>query len=131
MQGLRHRRCATQETSKAQSQSLYRILGWISTNIFRIWIPHRGEVISSRDVIFDEDEFFDGTKVDLNDNLAMTLDEYVHQVRLPEQVSRNEVILQEDDEIVDWDLGGSDQPDGLSDDGEQLEIERGSRDHPL
>jgi len=99
------------------------LVGYDSTNIFRIWIPHRGEIISSRDVIFDEDEFFDGKKVDLNDNLAMTLDEYVHQVRLPEQVSRNEVILQEDDEIVDWDLGGSDQPDGLSDDGEQLEID--------
>jgi hypothetical protein len=99
------------------------LVGYDSTNIFRIWIPHRGEVISSRDVIFDEDEFFDGKKVDLNDNLAMTLNEYVHQVRLPEQVSRNEVILQEDDEIVDWDLGGSDQPDGLSDDGEQLEID--------
>ena len=77
---------------------------------------HRGEVISSRGGIFDEDEFFDGKKVDLDDNLAMTLNEYVHQVRLPEQVSRNEFILQEDDEIVDWDLGGSDQPDGLSDD---------------
>ena len=99
------------------------LVGYDSTNIFRIWIPHRGEVISSRDVIFDEDEFFDGKKVDLDDNLAMTLNEYVHQVRLPEQVSRNEVILQEDDEIVDWDLGGSDQPDGLSDDGEQLEID--------
>jgi len=99
------------------------LVGYDSTNIFRIWIPHRGEVISSRDVIFDEDEFFDGKKVDLDDNLAMTLDEYVHQVQLPEQASRNEVILQEDDEIVDWDLSGSDQPDGLSDDGEQLEID--------
>src|SRR5712664_4029101 len=99
------------------------LVGYDSTNIFRVWIPHRGEVISSRDVIFDEDEFFDGKKVDLNDNLAITLDEYVHQVQLPEQASRNEVILQEDDEIVDWDLSGSDQPDGLSDDGEQLEID--------
>jgi hypothetical protein len=99
------------------------LVGYDSTNIFRIWIPHQGKVISSRDVIFDEDEFFDGKKVDLNDNLAMTLDEYVHQVHLPEQASRNEVILQEDDEIVDWDLRGSDQPDGLSDDGEQLEID--------
>jgi len=100
MQGLRHRRCATQETSKAQSQSLYRILGWISTNIFRIWIPHRGEVISSRDVIFDEDEFFDGTKVDLDEGMVATLDEFVHQIRLP---TRNEVILQENDEIHDCD----------------------------
>ena len=39
------------------------LVGYDSTNIFRIWIPHRGEVISSRDVIFDEDEFFDGRKL--------------------------------------------------------------------
>jgi hypothetical protein len=45
-------------------------------------------------VIFDEDEFFDGKKVGLDDNLAVTLDEYIHQVSLPMQASRNEVILQ-------------------------------------
>jgi hypothetical protein len=39
-----------------------------------------GKAISPRDVIFDEDEFFDGKKVDLDDNLVLTLDEYVHQV---------------------------------------------------
>ena len=31
-----------------------------STNIFRIWIPYKGKVISTRDVIFDEYTFFDG-----------------------------------------------------------------------
>jgi hypothetical protein len=61
------------------------LVGYNSTNIFRIWIPYRGEVISSRDVIFDEDEFFDGTKVDLDEGMVATLDEFVHQIRLPTQ----------------------------------------------
>jgi Reverse transcriptase (RNA-dependent DNA polymerase) len=98
------------------------LVGYDSTNIYRIWVPHRGEVISSRDVFFDEDEFFDGKKLDLDDGLAKTLDEYVHQVRIPEQASRNEVILQEDDEIVDLDPSPRpDQPDGLSDQGEEMD----------
>jgi hypothetical protein len=75
------------------------LVGYDSTNVFRIWIPHRGEVISSLDAIFDEDEFFDGKKVDLDDGLVATLDNFVHQIRLPMQALRNEVILQEDDEI--------------------------------
>ena len=35
------------------------LVGYDSTNIFRIWIPHKGKVISTRDVIFDEYTFFD------------------------------------------------------------------------
>ena len=92
------------------------LVGYESTNIFRIWIPHKGEVISSRDVIFDEDEFFDGRKVDLDDGLVATLDNFVHQIKLPTQALRNEVILQEDDEIHDCDHTSlPDQPLGHSD----------------
>jgi Reverse transcriptase (RNA-dependent DNA polymerase) len=99
------------------------LVGYDSTNIFRIWIPHKGEVISSRDVIFDEDKFFDGKKVDLDDGLAATLDNFVHQIKLPTQALRNEVILQEDDEIHDCDDYTSlpDQPLGHSD-GKDTEI---------
>ena len=32
------------------------LVGYESTNIFRIWIPHKKKVISTRDVIFDERE---------------------------------------------------------------------------
>ena len=38
------------------------LVGYDSTNIFRVWIPHQGKVISTRDVLFDEDTFFDGRK---------------------------------------------------------------------
>src|SRR5579871_1097629 len=43
------------------------LVGYDSTNIYRIWIPHKGIVISTRDVIFDETTFFDGKRTDLSD----------------------------------------------------------------
>jgi hypothetical protein len=39
------------------------LVGYAS-NIYRIWIPHKGVVISTRDVIFDETTFFDGKRTD-------------------------------------------------------------------
>jgi Integrase core domain. len=36
------------------------LVGYDSTNIFRIWIPYKGVVISTRDVIFDEHTVFNG-----------------------------------------------------------------------
>jgi len=41
----------------------------------------------------DEDEFFDGRKVNLDDGLVATLGEFVHQIRIPTQASRNEIII--------------------------------------
>jgi len=35
------------------------LVGYDSTNIYRIWIPYKSIVISIRDVIFDEKTFFD------------------------------------------------------------------------
>ena len=73
-------------------------------------------MISSRDVIFDEDKFFDGKKIDLDDGIVATPDNFVHQIKLPTQALRNEVILQEDDEIHDCDFTSlPDQPLGHSD----------------
>ena len=36
------------------------LVGYTSTNIYRVWIPVRNEVILTRDVTFDESSFFDG-----------------------------------------------------------------------
>ena len=37
------------------------LVGYDSTNIFRIWIPSRHKVIRSRDVLFDEQEIYDAS----------------------------------------------------------------------
>src|ERR1700721_584992 len=36
------------------------LIGYESTSIYRVWIPYKKKVISTRDVIFNEKEFFDG-----------------------------------------------------------------------
>jgi hypothetical protein len=64
--------------TQPKSPSRY-LVAYDSRNIFKMWIPHRREVISTRDVIFDEDEFFDRRAVNLDDGLVAILNEFVHK----------------------------------------------------
>ena len=36
------------------------LIGYNSTNIYRIWIPYKGIVILTRDIIFNKITFFNG-----------------------------------------------------------------------
>ncbi|KAL6362809.1 hypothetical protein LRP88_04119 [Fusarium phalaenopsidis] len=60
------------------------LVGYQSTNIYRIWNPATGKVISTRDVIFDEDEQFNGDINQLKDDLLRVsreeLDQLLNQV---------------------------------------------------
>jgi len=38
------------------------LVGYDSTNIFRIWIPSQGRIIASRDVVFDPSQVYDPTE---------------------------------------------------------------------
>ncbi len=38
------------------------LVGYASTNIYKIWVPRRRNVIYTRDVLFDENTFFAGTR---------------------------------------------------------------------
>ena len=77
------------------------LVGYDSTNIFRVWIPHRAEVISTRDVLFDETTFFDGKVIDLSQQLVAEMDTLVAKVRLPEAQAGNEQLLEEDEEVLE------------------------------
>lgn len=63
------------------------LVGYQSTNIYRVWIPSMGKVISTRDVVFNEEVVFNGKIEDLMDNLMhSTLEEiatWVRTVELP------------------------------------------------
>ena len=91
------------------------LVGYDSTNIFRIWIPHQGKVISTRDALFDEDTFFDGRKPDLNNDRIARMDELVAQISLEPAQAENEKVLEEDEEILcseqAWESDGSDDDD--------------------
>ena len=45
------------------------LVGYRSLNIYRVWILSLNKVISMRDVIFNEDELFDGNIQSLRDDL--------------------------------------------------------------
>ena len=45
------------------------MVGYRSLNIYRVWILSLNKVISTRDVIFNEDELFDGNIQSLRDDL--------------------------------------------------------------
>jgi hypothetical protein len=55
------------------------LVGYDSTNIYRIWIPSRDIVLSTRDVIFDESRFYDPNEPDLVD-LLNAEPEYIFEV---------------------------------------------------
>src|SRR5438045_3183691 len=48
------------------------LIGYSSSNIYHILVPAQNKVISTRDVIFNEDEFFSGDIKDLKDDLLHT-----------------------------------------------------------
>ncbi len=65
-------------TAQKREQRLQRFnpKAWIgylvrykSSNIFRVWVPATNKVISTRDVIFNEEEFFNGDLESLKDDL--------------------------------------------------------------
>jgi len=83
------------------------LVGYNSSNIFRIWIPHKGKVISTRDVIFDEDTVFDGKKSHLDSQLICHLDELVTQIEMGPTHVENEKILDSEDDVPDAELPSS------------------------
>ena len=91
------------------------LVGYDSTNIYRIWIPHKGKVISTRDVIFDETKVFDGNYTDRSDDLIAELDTVIQKIELPDSQAFNEAILKEDEEILEPTHLDSDESDESDD----------------
>ncbi|KAM4055497.1 Integrase, catalytic core [Hirsutella rhossiliensis] len=73
------------------------LVGYNSTNIFRIWIPQRRKVISTRDVIFDEFTYFDG-KFE-QPTLLPSINDLIQRVEIPEDQKINQEILDEESEL--------------------------------
>jgi hypothetical protein len=73
------------------------LVGYESTNIYRIWIPHKKKVISARDVLFDEEECYDGKPIRFTDTLINELDEAIAKVTVTPNKDLNDVQLREDD----------------------------------
>ena len=77
------------------------LVGYESTNIYRIWIPHKKKVISARDVLFDEEEFYDGKPIRFSDTLISELDEAIEKINVTPDSNLEDVQLREDDSDVE------------------------------
>jgi hypothetical protein len=81
------------------------LVGYRSSNIYRIWIPSLAKVISTRDVVFDEQAVFDGKTEDLMDSLMHnTLEEiasHVRTIELPNPTTNLEVELFFEDDTTE------------------------------
>jgi transposase InsO family protein len=105
------------------------LVGYGSTNIYRVWIPHRGKVISTRDVIFDEETFFEKKDLPSDKELIAHMDELVARVSLEPTQAKNEEVLEEDEEILcserTWESDGSNDDEvQLFDNKEDYELAR-------
>jgi len=60
-------------------------------------------IISTRDVIFDENTRFNGKKENLADVLIKERDKLIEKIRIPEMLALNERIVQEDDDLMELD----------------------------
>jgi hypothetical protein len=75
------------------------LVGYDSTNIFRIWIPTKGKVIRTRDVTFDHKSLYNPYDIDAASALRVA-ESQVQLIELPEAQSAGGV-MQEDDEVFD------------------------------
>ena len=106
------------------------LVGYDSTNIFRIWIPHHKEVkvISTRDVLFDEHTLYSGES-EATAEMIPEMDSLVARIELPESLATNESILDlEDEEIPEPLVDSEDEEPGegvaIFDEKEDYELAR-------
>ena len=72
------------------------LVGYKSTNIYQIWIPHKRKVISARDVIFNEDEVWDQKPIRLTPDKIQELDNTVEVVEVLQADEQEDIQLAED-----------------------------------
>jgi hypothetical protein len=101
------------------------LIGYSSSNIYRIWVPSLNRIISTRDVIFNENECFNGDIQSLKDDLLHTsteeFAELVKKTALPEVQEDIPEVMEDDAEFIvpsslDMALGGTQQEEDLGDD---------------
>uniref|UniRef100_A0A1Y1LVI6 Integrase catalytic domain-containing protein n=1 Tax=Photinus pyralis TaxID=7054 RepID=A0A1Y1LVI6_PHOPY len=102
------------------------LVGYQSSNIYKIWVPHRNKVILTRDVIFNESAFFENKIA--QPELRQTISQLLEEIEIPEEQQVMESMLEEEtseysdesdeeevlDEIV-VNTGTQDEPDGKDD----------------
>jgi hypothetical protein len=89
------------------------LVGYDSSNIWRIWIPSKGDVIRTRDVIFDDSKVYDPTDLDVGMVLRESAEKLVETLKLPEYQAQANA----EDDTLDYfivDTGDQDQGTDLT-----------------
>ena len=60
------------------------LVGYDSTNIYRIWIPSRSKVIRTRDVKFNNNLLYDPSRLDIGAILKEQAEQLIETLDLPE-----------------------------------------------
>lgn len=101
---------------KLESRALIGYLvGYDSTNIYRIWIPSRGRVVRTRDVTFNKGQFYDPKELDSGHLLTTEIEDLIEVIEMPEPSYTASRTLVNDD--ID-DPEPPHLPDALGDEGE-------------
>lgn len=74
------------------------LLGYDSTNVYRIWIPSRKKVIRTRDVTFKWTQFYDPKELDIGSILKEHADDLIETLELPEYRIQD---ASEEDDVLD------------------------------
>ncbi len=59
------------------------LVGYESTNIYRIWVSHKKKVVSVRELIFNEDEVQDGVSFQRTADKIKEMDEAIQVIQPP------------------------------------------------
>ena len=92
------------------------LLGYDSTNVYRVWVPMKNSIVRIRDVIFDEDTTFSGRLEDMKEDIKeMSLDQLsqlLQKFMIPEPEGDRQVQPAEEElwEVRYPGLGSNEQP---------------------
>ncbi len=75
------------------------LVDYKSTNLYRIWMADKKGVISVRDVIFKEDEIWDGLPLQRTADKIQELDEAIQVIELPQADKLGDIQLRKDLEV--------------------------------
>lgn len=81
---------------------LGHLVGYASTNIFKVWIPSKNKVIRTRDATFEESKFYDPKDLDIGAVLRESAEEIVLAIDVSEWKNwESETMREENDIIID------------------------------
>ncbi|KAK9444618.1 Integrase, catalytic core [Metarhizium brunneum] len=98
------------------------LVGYQSSNIYKIWVPHKNKDILTRDVIFNESTFFENKIA--QPELRQTISQLLEEIEIPEERQAMESKLEQEESLNHSDE--SDEEEIL----DEIVVDTGIQDEP-